>query len=77
MIWDLEIKDRSGMSWPDAITEQVYEELAQVAAGRFGPFDPEWGDASDLILDAPSGLIPEEAPTTRDVMGPRDRGRRS
>ena len=36
----------------------------------------DWLDPADLELDAPSGLVPDDAPTTRDVMGPTDRGRR-
>ena len=39
--------------------------------------DGFWLDPADAELCEPSGLIPAEAPTTRDVSGPRDGGRKS
>ena len=45
--------------------------------GYLPGFAGDWLDPADLVLDQPGGLVPDDAPTTRDVMGPRDGGRRA
>ena len=64
-VWDLPVKDRSLMSWPDAISDQVDEELAQISR----PFDSE--AALAFSVDYEDG-----PPTVRDL-GVHDRGRRA
>jgi hypothetical protein len=46
------------------VTEPSWPTVVRVdAGGEIGEW--HWLDPADLVLDAPSGLIPEEAPTLK------------